>query len=442
MKFRDSIFKTSMIMSLSLVIGLSASSVAAKSIYLSNSGFESGVQKWTVEGSTSSSSTRKSGDFSVKMRKENARVSKKIKVLPNTNYELSAYIRTNGELGVELGDQVLTGERPESPGWSLTTVRFNSGSNEVVVIYGAFKSEPGYFDEFEFKTISGEKIENKAKVAKLDASLPPSGNFDLTDWKLSIPTDVDGNDKSDTISETELSNGYTNERFFYTKPNGGMAFNVPVSGYKTSKNTKFTRVELREMLRQGDEQHLTKGVGKNNWVLSTAPAEDQAAAGAVNGTLTGTLSVDHVTTTGDPKQVGRVVFAQIHAEKDEPIRFYYRKLPNNTKGSIYFAHEPLGKKDVYTDVIGSRSSKQEDPEDGIALGEKFSYSIKAFGNGITVKLYRPGKKTITKTINMSLSGYDQAGQYMYFKAGAYLQDSTGNPDDYAEVVYYALDNQH
>ena len=43
---------------------------------------------------------------------------------------------------------------------------------------------------------------------------------------------------------------------------------------------------------------------------------------------------------------------------------------------------------------------------------------------------------------MSLSGYDQAGQYMYFKAGAYLQDSTGNPDDYAEVVYYALDNQH
>jgi len=31
---------------------------------------------------------------------------------------------------------------------------------------------------------------------------------------------------------------------------------------------------------------------------------------------------------------------------------------------------------------------------------------------------------------------------MYFKAGAYIQDSTGKPDDYAEVVYYDLDNTH
>jgi len=28
---------------------------------------------------------------------------------------------------------------------------------------------------------------------------------------------------------------------------------------------------------------------------------------------------------------------------------------------------------------------------------------------------------------MSESGYDQGGDYMYFKAGAYLQDSTGEP---------------
>jgi len=31
---------------------------------------------------------------------------------------------------------------------------------------------------------------------------------------------------------------------------------------------------------------------------------------------------------------------------------------------------------------------------------------------------------------------------MYFKAGAYLQDSTGEPDDHATVVYYELDNIH
>ena len=122
MKFRGSILKTSVIMSLSLVIGLNASSVVAKSIYLSNPGFESGLQKWTVKGSAASSQTRKSGSFSAKMRKENARVSKKIKVLPNTNYELSAYVRTNGELGVELGDQVLTGETVSYTHLTLPTI--------------------------------------------------------------------------------------------------------------------------------------------------------------------------------------------------------------------------------------------------------------------------------------------------------------------------------
>ena len=49
--------------------------------------------------------------------------------------------------------------------------------------------------------------------------------------------------------------------------------------------------------------------------------------------------MDHVTTTGEPGQVGRVIIGQIHANDDEPIRLYYRKLPHHSKGSVYFAHE-------------------------------------------------------------------------------------------------------
>jgi poly(beta-D-mannuronate) lyase len=275
----------------------------------------------------------------------------------------------------------------------------------------------------------------------LDPSLPPSGNFELIDWKLSIPTDEDGNGRSDSIKENVLAGGYTNKEYFFTKKNGGMAFRVPVGGY-TTPNSSYSRVELREMLRRGDSQHGTRGVGKNNWVFSSAPAADQAAAGGVDGKLTGTVSIDHVTTTGIDKQVGRVVFAQIHAGKDEPVRLHYRKLPNNSKGSIYFAHEPLGKKDVYYNLVGSRSKRQENPEDGVALGEKFSYEIKVVGNTLTVKLFRSGKATIAKTIDMSGSGFDQSGQYHYFKAGAYMLDRTAKPNDYAEVVYYALDNTH
>jgi len=55
---------------------------------------------------------------------------------------------------------------------------------------------------------------------------------------------------------------------------------------------------------------------------------------------------------------------------------------------------------------------------------------------------RQGHETVTQTVDMSNSGYDQAEQYVYFKAGAYLQDNTANDDDYAQVSYYALQNSH
>jgi len=265
----------------------------------------------------------------------------------------------------------------------------------------------------------------------LNPNLPPSGNFELVDWNISIPVDNDGNGKADTIKEVSLSSGFNNSNFFYTASDGGMVFKVPVKGAKTSANTSYTRTELREMLRRGDTSYPTKGVGKNNWVLGSAPGTDRTAAGGVDGTLTGTLAVNHVTTTGSDSQVGRVIFAQIHANDDEPLRFYYRKLPNNSKASIYFAHEPRGGSDVYYEMIGSRSKSEPNPPDGIELNEKFSYEVKTVGNTLTVKLIRDGKPDLIRTVNMSNSGYDSGGQYMYFKAGAYIQDNTGNDNDYA-----------
>lgn len=277
----------------------------------------------------------------------------------------------------------------------------------------------------------------------LDPSKPPSGNFELIDWNISVPIDQDNNGKADTIKEVPLSKGYTDSRFFYTAADGGMVFKVPVKGAKTSQNTSYTRTELREMLRRGDTSIKTQGITKNNWVFGSAPSSDRKNAGGVDGKLTGTLAVNHVTTTGSESQVGRVIFAQIHANDDEPIRFYYRKLPNNDKGSIYFAHESRNKSnDDYYELIGSRSKSQSNPSDGIRLGEKFSYEIKVTGNTLDVKLFRAGKPTIDETVVMDNSGYDSGGQYMYFKAGAYLQDNTGNDSDYAKVTYYALDNSH
>jgi poly(beta-D-mannuronate) lyase len=223
---------------------------------------------------------------------------------------------------------------------------------------------------------------------------------------------------------------------------GGLVFRAPIEGAKTSSNTKYTRTELREMLRRGDTSIDTKGINANNWVFSSTSSDEQEAAGGIDGDLIAELSVNHVTTTGDKSQVGRVIIGQIHANDDEPIRIYYRKLPNNDKGAIYFAHELNGGDDIYTEVIGTRSQSTDNPKDGIKLNEIFSYHISVVGNNLTFTLIRDGYADVSKSIDMNNSGYDLGGQYMYFKAGVYNQNNTGDIKDYVQATFYKIDNSH
>lgn len=276
----------------------------------------------------------------------------------------------------------------------------------------------------------------------LKADVPPSENFDLAVWKLSIPTDVDGSGTADDIKENELSTGYEDPRFFYTAEDGGMVFKCPVAGFKTSTNTSYTRVELREMLRRGDTDISTTGISKNNWVFGSAPQEDIDASGGFDGVLNATLAVNHVTTTGSSGHVGRLVIAQIHANNDEPIRLYYRKLPNNELGAIYFAHEENQDNEFWFEMIGSRSNSADNPTDGIALNEVFSYRIEVVGNLLTATIIREDKEDVMETVNMANSGYDVGGQYMYFKAGVYHLNNSGNSDDYAQATFYSLSQSH
>jgi len=360
--------------------------------------------------------------------------------------ELSVYIISDNitdESSLEsgnLGKVVVTGGVNNMDAFQEYEITFTANSTRAL-----FYAKPGasvnatnqlWIDDISVLTPS------YTGTSTLNPILPPSGNFELIDWKLQNHIDGDNDGRSDEIDEEDVANGFYDSDYFYTATDGGMVFRVPVVGAKTSTNTSFTRTELREMLRKGNRSFSTQGVGGNNWVFGSAPVADQQVSGGVDGTLKGTLAVNHVTTTGDADQVGRVIFAQIHANDDEPIRFYYRKLPNNTKGSIYFAHEPIGLPDVYFEMVGSRSQSQSDPADGIALNEKFSYEIITVGNEMTVKLIREGKPDIVETVDMSASGYDVGGQYMYFKAGAYIQDNTGEATDYAQLTYYDLQNTH
>lgn len=290
-------------------------------------------------------------------------------------------------------------------------------------------------------TTNNNIVENSSNDGVLNPNAAPSENFDLSNWYVSIPVDK-GNGTATNISTSELNNKYQNPNFFYTGADGGMVFKNYIKGYKTSVNTTYTRTELREMLRGSNTSISHKGVTKNNWVFGSAPQSEIDAAGGYDGKMTATLAINNVTSTGSTGQVGRVVIGQIHANHDEPIRLYYRKLPNNTNGSIYYAHEPRHGDEQWVELIGSKSSSANNPVDGIPLNQKFTYSIEVVENLLTVIISQQGKEDIVSTTDMTYSGYNEVGQYMYFKAGIYTQNKTGDAKDYDQVTFYKLETSH
>ncbi|PPB80813.1 poly(beta-D-mannuronate) lyase [Albidovulum inexpectatum] len=303
---------------------------------------------------------------------------------------------------------------------------------------------------------SQQAITKNVSPFGLRTDVPPAKNFDLTHWKLTLPVDRDGNGKVDEIEENELQD-FSDTEFFYTDPaTGGMVFRVSTANGKTTPNSSYFRTELREMLRGGDETIATRNddgtPNKNNWVLSTAPEEAKQLAGGVDGVMRARLAVNQVTRLGDSSKVGRVIIGQIHAKDDEPVRLYYRKLPQNSRGSIYFAHEPVGKDDVWVEMIGSRSDHAENPADGIALDEIFEYEIRTFSEQVDgtahpilqVTITREDGSEVTAKYDMVDSGYSTMNDFMYFKAGAYSQNNSSPwPErDFDQVTFYELEVEH
>lgn len=340
----------------------------------------------------------------------------------------SVSVTRTGTVGTAIGSYTLT--------YSASDTAGNTTSTDIVV------------------TVIEATTPTTPPTTSPPVTVPPSNaapnelGIELDDWYLSIPSDLDNNGKSDSIKEIELVAGYTHPEYFYTSDDGGIVMRSPSRGFKTSTNTNYVRVELREMLRRGNTNiGSTQGVNANNWVFGHAPTSAQANAGGINGELNVTLAVNEVTTNGENYQIGRVIIGQIHANDDEPIRLYYRKLPNNTKGSIYFAHESRTTgNETWIEMIGSRSSSASNPADGIALDEKFSYTINATDALLTVTIAREGKPDVIATYDMSGSSYEDPDQYMYFKVGVYHVNNSSDPTSatgqFAQATFYEIRNRH
>jgi hypothetical protein len=249
-------------------------------------------------------------------------------------------------------------------------------------------------------------------AAALDNALPPSYNFDLNNWKLTLPSGSE-------IQPWLLSSGWTQDKVFYTHPtSGGMVFRCPnIAG--TTANSNYSRTELREML---DPAAGTKS-DANNWTPEQG------------GKMKARLKVDRVSTSGDSSKVGRVIIGQIHGVEHEPVRLYFHKKPGEAKGRVYVAMENTSGSTFWsTDIVTNKDGG------GIALGELFTYQISLEGTRLQVDILRNKGAVVNTFIRSIDSGYK--GENMYFKAGVYNQNNTGLTSDYAQATFYTLTHTH
>ena len=483
------------------VIGIVAACHQADATTIQNPGFEKGWRGWWTDESAPEdvaiSEVASGGARSAKITGLRGRFGQCVSVTPDTNYSLSALVRGQGMIGVVIGGKKLAVDPPDaSKRWIPAALSFNSEFESEVLIFGALANGEARFDEFALSVVDGlatsdggtelvedgswehalrcepvtaspkqretpnPKAKGRISTYGLRTDVPPSQNFDLADWKLTLPVDRNQDGKADEVSEVDLANGWSDPSFFYTDPvTGGLVFRVPQTEAATTLRSGYARTELREMLRAGDDSIDTRSLdgkpNKNNWALPSAPEHARAEAGGVGGKLLATLAVNQVTRVGDYGQVGRVIIGQIHARDHEVIRLYYRKLPTNSLGSIYYTHDIGNQKEIFVDIIGDRGDFIPNPKEGIALDEVFSYEIRLENGGYTrggkphsilnVDIIRnDGSRWRAAPLNITDSVYAEEENFLYFKAGAYSQNESGSIQDHDgdQVTFFKLENTH
>lgn len=233
------------------------------------------------------------------------------------------------------------------------------------------------------------------------------------------------------------ASGTEDSLYFYTtqdKQGGWVVFKTPNAGntHGTSNNTRTELAQLKK------------------W---SANSSNKLAAN---------LKVMNVSSSGDARVAASysVVVGQIHSadgHENEPLKIFYKKFPGHSKGSVFWHYEintdgedNSGRWDYSTavwgydfSVVGLDSNKYpSEPEEGIALGEEFSYEIvvdKGFMN-LTFKCEGHEDKVFSKNLINSeystIEGVSQQTKDLFFTIG---QDGLERKEAYAhEGLFFKL----
>jgi hypothetical protein len=276
---------------------------------------------------------------------------------------------------------------------------------------------------------SGNAASAVLSVTYLNPALPPSANFTLTDWYLTLPTGTAGD--PNTVKNLV---GYTDSPYFFTGTDGSLTFSCPTNGVTTS-GTDNPRSELRE----------TRNGSNYNWSLSTY----------TTNTLAATLSVSQVPDTG------QIVIGQIHdvggtdgaspadTVADEPlIKLEYDSNPTDKNGGPCNGCIYAETRATPATATGTGTGTQVDYTivTGIPLNTPFSYSITLTRTGLlttvvndtsyNLQLNTSANYTVGWGDNLSQNILSGGG--LYFKAGDYVQSDTQSPVYYGTTKFYSL----
>ena len=251
-------------------------------------------------------------------------------------------------------------------------------------------------------------------------------------------------------SNAGIADDFEHKDFFYTANDGTedwVVYKAPNAGdtHGTSNNCRTELAQLKK------------------WYPATA-----------NDKLSATLKVMNVSSTGDARVAASysVVVGQIHSadgHENEPLKIFYKKFPGHTKGSVFWHYEintagddNSGRWDYSSAVWGndfsvvgtSENTYPEEPKDGIALDEEFSYEILVKNGIMNLKFTSEGHETKTFTKNLleseyattadipeqtqklfvpiGLNGVERkngyTGEGLFFKLGAYNQTNGKSPE--------------
>ena len=219
--------------------------------------------------------------------------------------------------------------------------------------------------------------------------------IDLATWNLSVPV----GSPPYTVETTKLVDGFKDQ--YFHSDTGTLFFWSPVTGSKT-ENAIYPRTELRETYSNGTLK---------NWYYPDA-----------DNTLRATLSVSQVPSSG------KIVIGQIHAYKSQKplVKVEYQYKTKTATGNI----------------VAKVRMRPDESESRV----------------ITVASNVPLEKSFTYVINLNKAGLlsvnaadsewnDRIGaawgdKPLYFKAGVYVQDNSGDSKEGARVTFAKLDIDH